>query len=53
MFVTAPVGAHMVGRAAYRSGTILGARMTTDELAEHRPPRRPVEGADPRWKRAP
>lgn len=32
-FVTAPVGAHMVGRAAYRSGTELSPGTTVDELA--------------------
>lgn len=31
--VTAPVGAHMVGRAAYRSGTELGPDTVLDELA--------------------
>lgn len=32
--VTAPVGAHMVGRAAYRSGAELGPETTVDELAD-------------------
>lgn len=32
-FITAPVGAHMVGRAAYRAGTELSANTTIDELA--------------------
>lgn len=32
-FITAPVGAHMVGRAAYRSGTELSERTQIDELA--------------------
>jgi multicomponent Na+:H+ antiporter subunit G len=32
-FLTAPVGAHMVGRAAYRSGTELSERTQIDELA--------------------
>lgn len=36
MFVTAPVGAHMVGRAAYRSGTELSSETSVDELAESR-----------------
>jgi multicomponent Na+:H+ antiporter subunit G len=31
--ITAPVGAHLVGRAAYRGGTPLGP-LTLDELAE-------------------
>ncbi|MEW6152400.1 MAG: monovalent cation/H(+) antiporter subunit G [Actinomycetota bacterium] len=34
-FVTAPVGAHMVGRAAYRAGTELSPLTSVDELAEH------------------
>ncbi|MEX0658624.1 MAG: monovalent cation/H(+) antiporter subunit G [Egibacteraceae bacterium] len=33
-FITAPVGAHMVGRAAYRAGTELSPLTTIDELAE-------------------
>jgi len=33
-FVTAPVGAHMVGRAAYRAGTELAPDTVLDELAE-------------------
>jgi multicomponent Na+:H+ antiporter subunit G len=33
MFVTAPIGAHMVGRAAYRSGTELHPNTVIDELA--------------------
>ncbi len=33
-FVTAPVGAHMVGRAAYRAGTELSPDTSVDELAE-------------------
>ena len=32
-FVTAPVGSHLVGRAAYRSGTELSDQTTVDELA--------------------
>jgi multicomponent Na+:H+ antiporter subunit G len=35
-FLTAPVGAHMVGRAAYRSGTELSPLTSIDELAEAR-----------------
>ena len=35
-FFTAPVAAHMVGRAAYRAGTELSAATTIDELAEAR-----------------
>lgn len=31
-FTTAPVGAHMVGRAAYRSGTELSPATAVDEL---------------------
>ena len=32
--ITAPVGAHMIGRAAYRAGTELSSRTAIDELAE-------------------
>lgn len=32
-FVTAPVGAHLVGRAAYRAGTELSTAIRVDELA--------------------
>jgi multicomponent Na+:H+ antiporter subunit G len=32
-FVTAPVGSHLVGRAAYRSGTELSDQTAVDELA--------------------
>ncbi len=32
-FVTAPVGAHMIGRAAYRAGTELSPMTSCDELA--------------------
>ncbi len=35
-FLTAPVGAHMVGRAAYRAGTELSPATSVDELAEAR-----------------
>ncbi len=35
-FLTAPVAAHMVGRAAYRSGTELSSATSVDELAEAR-----------------
>lgn len=31
-FITAPVGAHMVGRAAFNAGTELNARTEIDEL---------------------
>jgi len=34
MFVTAPVGAHMVGRAAYRAGNELSPDTSVDELAD-------------------
>lgn len=33
-FITAPVGMHLVGRAAYRAGTELSAATAIDELAE-------------------
>ena len=36
-FVTAPVGAHMVGRAAYRAGTELSPATEVDELASAPP----------------
>lgn len=32
-FITAPVGAHMVGRAAYRAGTEVSPATSPDELA--------------------
>jgi multicomponent Na+:H+ antiporter subunit G len=35
-FITAPVAAHMVGRAAYRAGTELSPETSCDELAEAR-----------------
>lgn len=35
-FITAPAGAHMVGRAAYRAGTELSQETAIDELAEAR-----------------
>ncbi len=35
-FITAPVAAHMIGRAAYRSGTELSPATSVDELAEVR-----------------
>jgi multicomponent Na+:H+ antiporter subunit G len=35
-FITAPVAAHMVGRAAYRAGTELSPATVVDELAEAR-----------------
>jgi len=33
-FITAPVGGHLVGRAAYRSGTELAQDTQIDELAD-------------------
>jgi multicomponent Na+:H+ antiporter subunit G len=45
-FLTAPVAAHMVGRAAYRAGTELAPSTVVDELAEARR-RRPVEDGSP------
>ncbi len=35
-FVTAPVGAHMIGRAAYGAGTELSPATTCDELGRDR-----------------
>lgn len=43
-FVTAPIGAHLVGRAAYRAGTELSPETSIDELAEAGLPL-PPEGA--------
>lgn len=37
--LTAPAGAHMVGRAAYRSGVPLAPETVVDELAPHVPER--------------
>lgn len=44
--ITAPVGAHMVGRAAYRAGTELSPATVVDELAERedRVPNDPSDG---------
>ena len=36
-FLTAPVGAHMVGRAAYREGDLLDEDTVLDELAPRYP----------------
>ena len=36
-FLTAPVGAHMVGRAAYRAGAGLSPTTSVDELARDHP----------------
>ena len=36
-FVTAPVAAHMVGRASYRAGTEMSDRTAVDELGDGRP----------------
>lgn len=35
-FITAPVGAHLVGRAAYGDGTRVGPQLQCDELAPER-----------------
>jgi multicomponent Na+:H+ antiporter subunit G len=35
-FATAPLSAHMVGRQAYRNGTIQRQSLRVDELAESR-----------------
>jgi len=45
-FITAPVGAHMVGRAAYRAGTELSPTTTIDELARDRQSGWAGEGAN-------
>lgn len=44
-FLTAPVGAHMVGRAAYREGDLLDEATVLDELAP-RYPELAAAGAD-------
>jgi len=49
---TAPVAAHMIGRAAYFTGVPLWQRSVVDELREHRdaetsPPASPPEPPDP------
>lgn len=36
VLLTAPVAAHMIGRAAYRTGVRLWERNIMDELVEHR-----------------
>lgn len=36
-FLTAPIGAHMIGRAAYRAGTELSPDTVIDELADAKP----------------
>lgn len=45
-FVTAPVAAHLVGRAAYRTGTELSEKTAVDELAhaDLSPPPVPPDG---------
>lgn len=37
-FLTAPVAAHAIGRAAYLSGVRVWDRSVRDDLAEHNPP---------------
>jgi multicomponent Na+:H+ antiporter subunit G len=34
-FATAPVSGHIIGRAAYRSGTVLWSGTHTDDLGDH------------------
>lgn len=36
VFLTAPIAAHMISRAAYRTGVPLWSQTTVDELAEFR-----------------
>lgn len=44
--ITAPISAHMVGRAGYRTGKVDGAGLVVDELTEDlRASRRRTEGA--------
>ncbi|HVM18821.1 MAG TPA: monovalent cation/H(+) antiporter subunit G [Egibacteraceae bacterium] len=45
--VTAPIAAHMVGRAAYRAGTELSPRTQVDELAATRSDQVDQEGRFP------
>ncbi|HWH34564.1 MAG TPA: monovalent cation/H(+) antiporter subunit G [Acidimicrobiales bacterium] len=35
LFITAPISAHMVGRAAYGAGTEMSDHTAVDELGEH------------------
>jgi multicomponent Na+:H+ antiporter subunit G len=46
-FLTAPVGAHMVGRAAYHAGGLLHADTVLDELAATEPRRGAGDDAGP------
>lgn len=46
-FATAPVAAHVIGRAAHRSAAPMWRGTVIDELAEHAPMRR-TDGSDPR-----
>lgn len=45
LLITAPVAAHMIGRAAYRSGVPLWHRTVIDEFKDRRPLPPPEEGA--------
>lgn len=40
LLLTAPIAAHLIGRAAYRTGTPLSRRTGVDELAASEPDRR-------------
>lgn len=46
--VTAPVSAHMLGRAALRAGHVDRARLTRDDLLEHDGETSSGRGEDPR-----
>ncbi len=46
LLLTAPVAAHLIGRAAYRSGITLSSHTWVDQLKDQRLPT-PDEGADP------
>lgn len=47
VLVTAPTAAHMIGRAAYRSGTELSPDTVLDDVADLDGPADPPESTDP------
>lgn len=50
-FITAPLGAHMVGRAAHRAGDQMAPRTSVDELADARRRGRRAGGDHPQGRR--
>lgn len=48
LFLTAPVAAHMIGRAAYRTGAPLSDRTVIDELADQDAGERPAAADEKR-----